>query len=234
MDRPVFSVILPFYKQGDHMDRVIAEYVAGLRTLNEPFEVIIVVNGQSDAAEEMTTEIISQDPPITRIVLKKAGWGLAIRRGFDVAKGEYVCYTNTARTFVEDLINVLRYARVNDNAVIKGARLIRENTSRKIISFIYNLENRLLLHTPVLDVNATPKVIPKKILDTMTFVTDDELFCAELMYDCYEKSVPIIEVPVKWAERKGGKSTTNIKTAIKLSTKLPFLKRRIRSKKASV
>jgi len=227
MNTPVFSIILPFYKQGDHMDRVIEEYKADLRVLNDPFELIIVINGQVDASQDMTTEIVSQDPPITRIVLKKAGWGLAVRCGMNAARGEYVCYTNTARTFVEELIKILRYARVNDSAVVKGARLIRENTARKLISFIYNLENRILLHTPVLDVNATPKVIPKKLLDTMTFVTDDELFCAEVMYNCYEKFVPIIEVPIKWAQRKGGKSTTNIKTALRLSSKLPFLKYRI-------
>lgn len=210
------------------MERVIEEYKIGLHTLQEPFEIIIVVNGQTDAQQEKVTEVISQDPLITRIVLKKAGWGLAVRSGMNVASGEYICYTNTARTFVEELIKILKYARVSDSAVVKGARLIRENKSRKIISFIYNLENRLLLHTPVLDVNATPKVIPKRILDTMTFVTDDELFCAELMYYCYEKYIPIIEIPIKWAQRKGGKSTTNIKTALKLSTKLPFLKFRIR------
>lgn len=229
MSKLVFSVILPFYRQNDHMERVIQEYIAGLRTLERPFEIIVVVNGQADAAEEKTVDIISQDPLITRFVLRKAGWGLAIKCGITAATGEYVCYTNTARTFVEELIKVLRYALVSDAAVVKGARLIRENTSRKVISFIYNLENRLLLHTPVLDVNATPKVIPKRILDTMAFVTDDELFCAELMYDCFEKSVPIIEIPIKWAQRKGGKSTTNIKTALKLSTRLPFLKRRIRA-----
>lgn len=205
------------------MDRVIEEYEAELRKMGQSYEIIVVVNGVAELPVEKQREIISTEPNKIKVVMRESGWGKAVKAGIAEAQGDYVCYTNTARTFAEELVKVLRYASVRTDTVVKGARLIRENKTRKIISFIYNLENRWLLHTPVLDVNATPKVIPKHLLDGMQLVSDDDLFCAELMNRCYKKNIPIVEIPVKWGARKAGRSTTDIRTAIHLSTALPSL-----------
>lgn len=223
-----FSIIIPLLAHEDHITQVVAEHQEGLKQLGDSFELIVVVNGDKDLPAEASQRIVSEEPLVTEIRLKKAGWGRSIKAGLSIARGHFICYTNASHAEVGELVKVLRYARVSDRAVVKGMRLMRENKKRQWVSFIFNFENRLLFKTPVLDVNCSPKVIPKKIIDKLSLFTDYNLFDAELMYRCYRHSVPIIEIPLKWGKRISGKSSTNLATHLELSLGLIWLRWKLR------
>lgn len=220
-----FSIIIPTLATEDHIFQVIEEHKQGLqKNLGDSFELIVVINGVSGLSVERTAGTLSQTPLVTVIKLRRAGWGLAIKAGMAVARGRHICYTNAAYAPVSELIKVIKYAKVDEGVVVKGARVIRENKARQWVSFIYNLANRLLLKTPSLDVNAAPKVIPRSLLEKIRLKADDGLLDAELLYHCYKNCFPIVEVPIWWGQRKSGKSYTTWKTALRLATGLLSLK----------
>lgn len=221
---PTFSIILPFYKQVNHAQRIYDSYCEHLDRFKQSWELIFVINGPDDGTREKLLSVNKRDN--VRIeVLGKGGWGRAVKHGLAVAKGKYLCYTNTARTDINDLILILKYALVNDDNVVKATRIIREKFSRKIGSTLYNLECRLLFRVPIWDVNGTPKVLPRKVYEKLNITSEDDLIDAEIMALCVKHRVRIIEIPVIATKRLSGKSTTNYMSALKMYKGLFRLKR---------
>ncbi|MBI2443879.1 MAG: glycosyltransferase [Candidatus Magasanikbacteria bacterium] len=226
MVQPRFSIIIPLLATEDHIQSVAGEHLAALRqAFPGQFELILALNGCADLAVEQTLPAPSPEHPELFIIkIKQPGWGRAIKAGLAAARGEFIGYTNASYAAVSELIKIMRYALVDPGAVVKGARQVRENRTRQWVSFFYNLENRLFLGTPVWDVNAAPKIFPRRVLEQFTIRSDDSLLDAEVLYYCYRAGVPLIEIPIAWGKRKGGRSHTNWRTALQLSTGIPRFK----------
>lgn len=227
MNKIIFSVILPIYKQEEQVPYIIQSYAEALGKSGESWELILVVNGEKDNSFSVAGRVIGDNKKIKAFNLKEGGWGRAVRYGLSVASGEYMCYTNSARTNISDLMLMLKYAKVNDEAVIKATRIIRESFLRKLGSVLYNFENRFLFKTPVWDVNGTPKIIPARVLAKFEIISDGDLIDAEIMAKCFKNNIPIIEIPVVSTQRISGKTTTNIRSALKMYRGLLRLRKKI-------
>lgn len=214
--RVLFSLILPFYKQEDHVREVVNDFQKKLEELGDSFEIIVVINGVSSLSGESVEKILSTTPVITQWSIRKSGWGRAVNWGIAHAQGSYICYTNSARTNGAELVRLLKYAKVSEDAIVKATRIERSSFARKWTSIFYNLLNKFILKTPIWDVNATPKIIPKKLLDTISLSSMGDSIDAELMFKAFQKNIPIIEIPIRQTERKTGKSTTNWKSAVSM------------------
>lgn len=214
--QPRISVILPIYNQSEQLDYLFKQYTTRLPDLNVSWELLFIVNGSTDDSYEKAKRLAAQNPNVIVHNLELGGWGRAVKFGLANAKGELVCYTNSARTTIDDLILILTYGLANDRTVIKTTRVIRESFTRKIGSILYNYENRILLGTPLWDVNGTPKVIPSKYLKDISLISDGDLIDAELMARIYRNQVQIVEILILSTKRIGGRSTTSFKSAWKM------------------
>ena len=214
--KPEFSIILPLYKQENQIQKIVDDYSLHLKETNYSYELILVINGLFDKSFELANALIEKNPNLRVFQLEKTGWGLAVNFGISQAEGELICYTNSARTKIQELIMILHYAKVNTNNVVKANRIIRETFLRRFGSVIYNFENRAFFRTPIWDVNGTPKVFPAKHIKEMNIVSNNDLIDAEIIARCFKKNFPIIEIPILSTERISGKSTTNIRSALKM------------------
>jgi hypothetical protein len=210
------SIILPVYKQVEHAEFLVNEYVTSLKNITDSWEILFIVNGQDDGAYKKLSELTQNTYNIHVHKLDYGGWGKAVKFGIAQAKGNLVCFTNSSRTKVDDLIMILEYAKVNANNVIKANRLTRDTYFRKVGSLLYNLENRILLKTITMDVNATPKVFPAKIIKNMNIISDNDIIDAEILARCFKNNIRVIEIPIIVNDRISGKSTTNIISAMKM------------------
>lgn len=217
---PRISVILPIYNQSSHLDFLFEQYTTRLPQLNVTWELLFIVNGSRDDSYNKAQSLANGNPNVIVHNLQLGGWGRAVKFGIAQAKGELVCYTNSARTAIDDLILVLTYALSSDKTVIKTSRIVRESFIRKIGSIVYNYENRKLLGTPIWDVNGTPKVINYKYLKNIELISDDDLIDAEIMAKIYRSQVQIVEILIVSTKRLGGRSTTSFKSAWKMYTGL--------------
>jgi glycosyltransferase involved in cell wall biosynthesis len=221
------SIILPIYNQEDHIEKLYFEYLEALATLPCSWELLFVVNGSSDSSFKRISSLAKEDENVLAYNLEKGGWGRAVKYGISKANGQYICYTNSARTKVNDLLMILDYALVNKNNIIKANRIVRESFFRRLGSVLYNFENRRFFKTPVWDVNGTPKVFPAQIIKNIDIISENDLIDAELIARTFKANHPIIEIPILSTERISGKSTTNIKSAIKMYFGLFTLRKRI-------
>jgi glycosyltransferase involved in cell wall biosynthesis len=227
METPFYSVILPLYKQELQVEMLIRDYTAALNNIGESWELLLVINGKKDNAYELARAVGANSPNIRIYDLEKGGWGHAVKFGLSEARGKYICFTNSARTNIADLILLLNYGKVNDHVVVKATRIVRESFLRRFGSTLYNFENRMLFRTPVWDVNGTPKVLPSKVLEKLTIESEDDLIDAEIMAKCFRAQIPIIEIPVVHTQRISGVSTTNLFSAFKMYFGLIALRKRI-------
>jgi glycosyltransferase involved in cell wall biosynthesis len=223
----IYSIVLPLYKQESHIDDLVSQYVKGLESQPYSWELILVVNGNKDGCFSKAVSHAKQDKRIIALELKEGGWGRAVKCGMAGAKGKLLCYTNSARTQISDLLLILNYARVNTEAVVKASRIVRASLLRKVGSVLYNFQNRILFQTAIMDVNGTPKVFPRKVWETLNIYSEEDLIDAEAVAKCFRKGIPIVEVPVRITNRRDGKSTTRLRSAFKMYAGLVSLHRRL-------
>jgi glycosyltransferase involved in cell wall biosynthesis len=212
----LLSIVLPVHNQADHIEPIVLEYLDGLRRVRRPFEVLLVVNGSRDRSLEVCAALAERHPEVRAINSAKGGWGLAVRLGLEAAHGDLLCYTNSARTRAPDLILALLFAVANPGAVVKAHRRSRETFTRKVGSFLYNLECRVLFDLPTWDINATPKVFSRAVYERMRLTEDGDLLDLELYAECRRLGTSILEVPVYAKHRHSGESTTTYRSAVRM------------------
>jgi len=213
----LISIILPVHNQADHIRRVVEEYAEALRRVPERYEMLLVPNGCRDDSPAVCAALAAEAPDRIRTVPRERGsWGLAVKTGLAAARGDVLCYTTSARTSPEDLVLVLLYASAYTDAVIKANRKIRERWTRRLGSLLYNVECRTLFDLSNWDVNGTPKVFPRAYAKLLGLTREDDLIDLEFSVICRRESYPMLEVPIFSHRRHGGRSTTSLRSALRM------------------
>ncbi|MGD1147568.1 MAG: glycosyltransferase [Thermoanaerobaculaceae bacterium] len=211
------SIVLPVFAQERFIAAVVEEYEAALENVRRPYELLLVVNGRPvDNSLEICRRIGEGRPSVQVIATDRAGWGWAVRQGLAAARGDLLCYTNSARTTAQDLILHLMCAVAFPGRVIKANRKIRDNALRRTGSLAYNIQCRALFDLPWWDVNGTPKVFPRSFGPLLALTRDDDLIDLEFSVICRREGYPMLEIPAFSTRRHGGTSTTGLASAARL------------------
>jgi glycosyltransferase involved in cell wall biosynthesis len=215
-DTPQFSVVLPIHDQADHLERMAAGHLAVLERLERSHELLLVTNGCNDDSPQIAQRLAGEHGAIRALDLPHGGWGRAVQAGLREARGELLCYTNSARTTPEMLALHLAYAIAYPDVVIKANRKVRDSWRRRLGSLLYNLESRALFDLAWWDINGTPKVFPRRFSRLLELEREDDLIDLEFSAVCKAEDYPVIEVPILATVRVGGRSTTNYGSAVRM------------------
>jgi glycosyltransferase involved in cell wall biosynthesis len=210
------SVVVPVRDQADHIANVVGEYAAALARIPLGYEIVLVPNASRDGSERICAEIALREPRVRSVPLAEAGWGRAVRHGLSVARGDLLCYTNSARTTGAELALAVLYASTFPGTVVKANRRLRERWVRRLGSLLYNVECRVLFDLSCWDVNGTPKVFPRTCTRLLELTRNDDLIDLEFVTICREAGYPMLEIPIFSHWRHGGRSTTTVRSAIRL------------------
>jgi glycosyltransferase involved in cell wall biosynthesis len=216
MSYQLMSVVLPIQNQSDYLAEVVGEYQAVLMPMSTPHELLLVANGCRDGSFEVCEALARSASTVRVIGARRAGWGLAVKLGLSAASGDLLCFTNSARTSASDLALLLQCACDNPQVIVKASRTLRDSWQRRVGSLLYNLECRLLFDLPTWDVNGTPKAFPRTFDKLLHLTRDDDLIDAEFGVIVAQERYPSIEVPILSTRRRGGRSTTNYRSAWRL------------------
>jgi glycosyltransferase involved in cell wall biosynthesis len=216
MSGRLVSIVLPVHNQADHIRGIVEEYLEPLERVGHPYEIVLVPNACRDESPRVCQELAAAIPSVRTVPSELGGWGRAVRLGLAEARGEILCYTNSARTAPQDLSLMLLYAMAYPGVVVKANRKIREHWSRRLGSLLYNMECRALFDLSNWDVNGTPKVFPRAFAKLLALTRDDDLIDAEFSLVCRREGYPMVEVPIFSHRRHGGKSTTNLRSAFRM------------------
>jgi glycosyltransferase involved in cell wall biosynthesis len=213
---PLVSVVLPVYGQADHIEQVVQEFDAALRTLAIRYEFVLVVNGSADESLARCEALAAKHEAVRVLHTPLTGWGRAVKIGLAASQGDILCYTNSARTTARELALILLHAVLDPHVVVKATRKIRDSGRRRIGSLLYNLECRALFDLAGWDVNGTPKAFPRQFTRLLNLERSDDLIDLEFAIVCREEGYPVMEAPIFSTLRRGGRSTTTLGTAWRL------------------
>lgn len=213
------SIILPIYHQSDQVHLLLKIYEELHRSFDFIIEVIFVINGGDTKSYELLKLIENDFYKVA--FLEQGGWGRAVIEGVNLAKGDWICYSNSARTHLEDWIKFFDQVKFDDSILYKSERQNR-NWLRKSTSFLLNLEISLFLGEKVKDVNGTPKVFSLKAFEMLNITETGDFIDAELITKLIRNGKSVKPIKISNTNRLGGKSTTSLKTAVQFLLKIPF------------
>jgi glycosyltransferase involved in cell wall biosynthesis len=216
MSQKSISIILPVHNQADHIESIIRGFHRSLSQIPISFEIILVVNNCIDDSLGICKRLSQQFARMKTLYSEKGGWGRAVKLGLQESRGEFICYTNSARTRPQDLQVFLLFAIANPKSVIIASRKTRDNFFRRLGSLLYNLEVRMLFDVACWDINGTPKIFPRSFRQLMHLKEDGDLIDAEFHAICHRERYSVLEIPIVHVTRWGGNSTTNFCSALKM------------------
>ena len=218
------SLILPAYNEEETILQAMREAAAALSQIAADYEIIVVEDGCTDRTPQIVREE-SQLNPRVRLVQhpRNLGYGAALRNGFKAATKDLVAFTDAdCQFFLTELGHMLPLARHDD--IVCGYRIDRKDPGlRRFYSWGYNKLVRVLLGSPVRDVDCALKVFHREHLPYILPEHDNFFANAVMLTKARQQGLSITEVGVHHRPRAAGQSKVSLWDVPKtLSVLLPF------------
>ncbi len=203
--KPFLSLIIPAYNEAKRIAETVEIVRAYLGSLGEPYEIIVVDDGCTDA----TREILSGIPDIEVISYHpNRGKGHAVRQGMLASKGDYAAFTDVDLSAPIDELAKL-FAAVHAGAdVAIGSRamggsqlLVRQPRYRELGGKMLNLAIQLLAVPGIHDTQCGLKLFAGDLARRVfaQCVLNGWGFDVEALYLARRLGGRIAEVPVRWS-----------------------------------
>ena len=207
------SIVIPFYNEEDNVRDVVENLEKEVKKNKINYELILVNNGSDDSTPQIIKDLKKRNPTIKQVnIQKNQGYGWGIINGLNIARGEYIGYVDGDNQihpkFIIDAYNKLK----ETNAILCITRRLNRKAGfiRKIASIGYNTIVNILFLTKVKDVNSKPKFIKHKFYKELKLSSKDWFIDTEIVLKAKNNGFKFIEIPVRYNERKKGKSKVRI------------------------
>lgn len=215
---PEISIILPLYQQSKQVEQLKEIY----SLIREQYvfinEVIFAVNNGDEKTYQAFKKI--EDDYFKVLLISDGGWGKGLKEGVKHATGNWVLYTNSARTHFDELNQFLLESDFTPKSIYKAKRKSR-GILRKILSKILELEFALFSGVYQSDINGTPKLLEKALFNDLKLVENHVFIDSELTLKARNREVAFKDVPFYNYQRLEGKSTTTLKMVFFFMLQLP-------------
>jgi dolichol-phosphate mannosyltransferase len=230
-------VFLPTYNEKENIRRIIET----INKLNFIKEILVVDDDSMDGTLEIINEMLNQHKNLTLIRrTSKKGRGLAgivglkyfIQSDNDIFVELDADFSHHPKYIPELLKYLQKYdvvigSRMVVHGIEKGRKKVRSS-----LSLMANLIIRIILGTKIKDCTSGYRAFKREVLQKLDFdkfVSINPEIVEELLYGCIlQPNAKIMEIPIIYYERAGGKSKLNLKKLIKVL--IAIIKIRLRGK----
>jgi glycosyltransferase involved in cell wall biosynthesis len=200
------SIIMPAYKEGQHIVSSIDETARTFDEFGCPWELIVVDDGSPDDTYKLAKSLESKYP--AKLIVKKnafnIGKGRALKRAIHFATGEYIILLDADLDLhplqAQTLFDIMRL----DNAdVVIGSKMhpnsvVNYPLERRIISLGYYLLVKFLFGLPCHDTQTGLKLFKAKVLADVfpRILVKKFAFDLEVLVNAYHLGYKITEAPI--------------------------------------
>ena len=218
------SLVIPAWNECETIQQAIHEADAALSEITADYEIIIVDDGSSDHTADLVEELATSHPHL-RLVQHgdNRGYGAALRTGFEAARFGLVAFTDADCQFdLSELEYMLPLSR--HYHVTTGYRIERqEGTRRRFFSWGYNTLVKLLIGSPVHDIDCALKVFQRDRLQDILPESKNFFANTEMLTRARARGLSVVEVGVHHRARAAGDSKVSLFDIPKtLGSLLPF------------
>lgn len=206
----MISLAIPLYDEEENVEVVARELTEAFARAGFEYELILVDNGSRDRTGELIDELARENPAVRKVVVEEnQGFGWGVLSGLKEARGKIVGFMGGDRQIhADDVVRVIRLA-LEDSSVdlTKVVRIERhDGVERALVTFFYNLLFRVLFRCPYRDINGTPKLLRRELLEELGLSSKDWFVDAEVMLKAQSEGARIGEIEVEFFEREKGAS----------------------------
>ena len=224
------SLIIPAWNEEAVLSQAITEattaleaVVAGSGRLTN-FEVVIVDDGSTDQTAKIAREAAERCANVRWIQQPgNCGYGAALRAGFEAAHYEFVAFTDADCQF--DLTNLGYMLPLADQYdMVYGYRIDRKDPPlRRFMSWGYNQVIRVLLGSPVRDIDCALKIFRRDQLPSILPEARGFFANTEMLSRACKLNRSVVEVGVAHRPRASGESKVSMSDVPKtLRSLLPY------------
>ncbi len=202
------SFILPAFNEEECIEAAVIEALAALKKYTRRFELIVVDDGSRDGTKEILYRLVSTTPELKVIRHEtNAGYGAALRTGFNAAQYPLVFYTDSDCQFdAGELGNFLPLSKEYD-IVIGYRKRRRDNPLRIALSRGFNILTGAMIGLHVKDINCSFKLFRIEAIRKIEIESDEFFVDAEILAKTTAIGFKIHEKGVEHYPRRAGSPT---------------------------
>ena len=213
----LISITIPLYNEEECFQEMVESLVHQLESNKIDYELVLVDNGSWDATGKMIDEAVKNNSRLKKVRIEEnQGYGWGIINGLKAASGDYVGYMcGDGQIHAEDVVRMARFIIESPCDLLKVQRTKRnDGWIRFAITTLYNWTVPALFGLKTQDLNGTPKLFPRNILDQLALESKDWFIDVELMVKSSVLGLKIHEIPVVFEARQKGASHVSVFKAI--------------------
>ncbi|MCZ6601007.1 MAG: glycosyltransferase family 2 protein [Acidobacteria bacterium] len=211
MSCPDLSIVVPTYNEAEIITATLEEIASHLRRLGVRGEILVADDGSNDATLARARAASLSDTLLRLLPAQRnRGKGDAVRRGVLAARGRFVLFTDAdLSTPLTELDRFLRELEAGHPLVIGSRKLEpqrvvrRQPWPRQFMGRVFSWLARRLLNPEVADFTCGFKAFRREVVDTLftPLTLAGWAFDAELLHVARRRRIPVLELPVAWANR---------------------------------
>ncbi len=208
--------MLPFYNEEKNINRVVSGLVSSFERASTDYELVLVDNGSRDGSPQILEKLAKEKPNRIKVVHVPVnqGYGWGIISGLKLASGKFVGYMcGDGQIKPTDVVRVCEQMLTDDYDMVKVKRVARrDGLIRRLLSIGYNSLFFIVFNVKTLDVNGSPKVLRRELLEIISPTSKDWFIDAEIMIKAKHLNLRVGEVPVEFMRREAGRSHVRLAT----------------------
>lgn len=222
---PELSLIVPCYNEQAVIPYTIPQLVQAFEKAGHRLELIGCDNGSSDRTGEILREFVAQGMPVVyHRVEPNEGYGNGVLKTIPVCRAPWIgIIPADGQVDAEDVARLFEAVKFTSPRCLgKVRRRFRmDGFVRKIVSIFYNAFVWILWpKLGSIDINGSPKIIPREVLLAMDLQSKQWFLDPELMVKAHHMGVRVLEMNVFARMRGNGLSHVRGSTAWEFFTKL--------------
>lgn len=207
-----YTVIIPAYNEESRIEATVRDYASYFNTLPdaEDTEILIVVNGSRDRTAEISQQLAQELPNVRSWdTPDKMGKGGAVLKGFELAEGDIVAFTDADNATAPPELHKLLEAVDEGIDCAMGSRWLPESLQkipqplvRRIASRVFNLIVRVLFQMNFTDTQCGAKAFKTSSVKSMRerMHSTGWAFDVELLWRLKQNNHTIKEIPIVWSD----------------------------------
>lgn len=203
------SIVLPAYNEEGNIERAVRDASQAVAPLVAEHEVLVVDDGSRDGTASVLARLADEFGPRLRVLTQPTnfGYGVALRSGFQAARGALVFYTDSDNQFdLRELKDALPLMQGRD--VVLGYRIDRQDPAfRKFTSGVFNTLASLAFGMRVRDLNCSFKLFRREVIQALPLQSTDFFIDTELVARLHRAGYRYVEHGVRHYPRTAGHST---------------------------
>jgi glycosyltransferase involved in cell wall biosynthesis len=214
---PDLSLVLPCYNEEQVVEYTITRLIAAFEQSRYQLQLVPVDNGSKDRTGEILAELAGRFANVCPHTLEEnQGYGGGLLSGVPKCTGAWIGFIPAdGQVDAEDVVRLFdALATAPEPMLGKVRRRFRmDGLWRKAVSVSYNVLVRILWpRLGSIDVNGTPKILPRQVLQTMRLKSRDWFLDPEIMIKAHHMGIRVLELNAFARLRSAGLSHVRAST----------------------